>query len=94
MIEQAENRLGTQIARNMHCHFSKIEFTKKGERRHHTFDEKHFGPEFECFAKVISDFELRPVVICETPLLDLDAAKMRDTYLAARASSPRLPEMM
>ena len=94
VIEQAENRLGTQIVRNLHCHFSKIEFTKKGERRHHTFDEKHFGPEFECFANVISDFKLRPVVICETPLLDLDAAKMRDAYLAARAAPPRSPEMI
>jgi deoxyribonuclease IV len=86
VIEQVENRLGTQVARTLHCHFSKIEFTMKGERRHHTFDEKRFGPEFESFAEVISNFKLHPVVICETPLLDLDAAKMRDLYLAARNS--------
>jgi deoxyribonuclease-4 len=93
VVELIENRLGTQAANNLHCHFSKIEFTKKGERRHHIFDEKHFGPEFGPFAKVISDFKLCPVVICETPLLDLDATKMRDAYLAARDSS-RLPEIV
>jgi endonuclease IV len=43
-------------------------------------DEKKFGPNFDSFAKVIADFKLRPVVICETPLLDIDAVKMRGTY--------------
>jgi deoxyribonuclease-4 len=88
VVEQAEKRLGTETVRDLHCHFSKIEFTKKGERRHHTLDEKRFGPEFESFAMVISDFGLRPVVICETPLLDVDAVKMRDTYL--RVAGPAL----
>jgi deoxyribonuclease-4 len=65
----------------MHCHFSKIEFTKNGERRHHILDEKAYGPNFSCLAEVISEFKLRPTVICETPLLDVDALKMRDTFL-------------
>lgn len=74
-------RLGTEAVRDMHCHFSRIEFTKNGERRHHILGEKRFGPEFAAFAKVIDDFKLRPVVICETPLLDVDAVKMRDEYV-------------
>jgi deoxyribonuclease-4 len=80
VIEETEERLGTEAVRDMHCHFSKIEFSKNGERRHHVLDEKKFGPNFDSFAKVIADFKLRPVVICETPLLDIDAVKMRDTY--------------
>jgi deoxyribonuclease-4 len=84
VVEQAEKRLGTEAVRDMHCHFSKIEFTKNGERRHHILDEKHFGPEFAAFARVIADFKLRPVVICETPLLDVDAVKMRDTYISVK----------
>jgi deoxyribonuclease-4 len=81
VVEQAEMRLGTEAVRDMHCHFSRIEFTKNGERRHHILGEKRFGPEFAAFAKVIDDFKLRPVVICETPLLDVDAVKMRDEYV-------------
>jgi len=27
---------------------------------------------------------LRPVLICETPLLDVDARKMRDTFIKAK----------
>ena len=63
----------------MHCHFSKIEFTDKGERRHHPLDEARYGPEFEMLAEVIAEFKMRSVMICETPLLDIDAMKMRDT---------------
>ena len=78
VIEQVEKRLGTQAVRNMHCHFTKIEFTDKGERRHHILDEPKYGPDFRMLAEVIAEFNLRPVLICETPLLDVDAVKMRD----------------
>ena len=78
VVEEVERRLGTEAARNMHCHFSKIEYTDKGERRHHVLDEARYGPEFEMLAEVIAEFDMRPVMICETPLLDVDAVKMRD----------------
>ena len=79
VVVKAEERLGIEAVRNMHCHFSKIEFTyKTGERRHHVLDEVAYGPDFRMFAKVIVEFDLRPVVICETPLLDIDALRMRN----------------
>jgi deoxyribonuclease-4 len=78
VILAAEEKLGTEAVRNMHCHFSKIEFTyKSGERRHHILDEPGFGPEFNKLAEVISEFKLRPVMICETAVQDVDAAKMK-----------------
>lgn len=76
---KAEEKLGTEAIRNMHCHFSKIEFTyKTGEKRHHVLDEAGYGPDFRMLAEVIAEFGLRPVVICETPVLDVDAVKMRN----------------
>jgi deoxyribonuclease-4 len=78
VVEEAEKRLGTEAARNMHCHFSKIEYTDKGERRHHILEEARYGPDFQMLAEVIAEFNLRPVIICETPILDIDAMKMRD----------------
>jgi deoxyribonuclease-4 len=78
VVETVENRLGTEAARNMHCHFAKIEFTDKGERRHHALEEERYGPDFAMLAKIIVEFKLRPVVISESPLLDVDAMKMRD----------------
>ena len=79
VVVKAEEKLGTEAVRNMHCHFSKIEYTyKAGERRHHTLDEAGYGPEFDMLADVIVEFKLRPVVICETALQDVDARKMHE----------------
>lgn len=78
VIEEIEKRLGTQAARDLHCHFTKIEFTDKGEKRHRVLDESGYGPDFAMLAEVIAEFDLRPVIICETALLDIDAMKMRD----------------
>jgi deoxyribonuclease IV len=84
----AEEKLGTENMRNMHCHFSKIEYTyKTGERMHHTLDEAGFGPEFEKLAEVIVEFKIRPVLICETALQDVDAVKMSKMLLRAEKKS-------
>ncbi len=82
VVVKAEEKLGTEAVRNMHCHFSKIEYTyKSGERRHLPLDEPGYGPEFEKFAQLIVEFKLRPVVICETMLQDIDAMKMRERLI-------------
>ena len=78
---EVEKRLGTDAAKNLHCHFTKVEFTAKGERRHHTLDEVRFGPDFEFLAALIKERDLKPVIISESPLLDIDARKMRDILL-------------
>ena len=78
IVVAADQKLGTEAVRNMHCHFSKIEYTyKSGERRHHILDEPGFGSDFEKLAEVIAEFKLRPVIICETAIQDIDAMKMR-----------------
>jgi len=78
VVEEIERRLGTEAVKNMHCHFTKVEFTDKGEKCHHTMDEAGYGPDFEMLAKIIADFRLNPVIISESPVLDVDAIKMRD----------------
>jgi len=78
VVEEIERRLGTDAVKNMHCHFTKVEFTDKGERRHRTMDEEGYGPDFTLLAKVIAEFRLRPVIISESPVPDVDAIKMRE----------------
>lgn len=58
--------LGDDIARNMHCHFSKIEYTKAGEKKHLTFADDVFGPSFEPLAEAIVRDGLSPRIICES----------------------------
>jgi deoxyribonuclease-4 len=78
VAEKIESTLGTEALRGMHCHFSKIEYSNQGERKHHTLDEPRYGPDFELLAQVIKEFNMHPTMICETPILDIDAMKMRD----------------
>jgi len=78
VVDEIENRLGTKAAKSMHCHFTKIEFSSKGEKRHHMLDERNYGPDFKILAKVIVEYGLNPVIISESPILDIDAMKMRN----------------
>ena len=79
IAEKIEKNLGTEALRTMHSHFSKIEFSSQGEKRHHTLDEEQFGPDFCNLAEVIVDFGMHPIMICESPILDVDARKMQAT---------------
>ena len=79
IAEKVELKLGTEALRSMHCHFSKIEFSTQGEKCHHPLDEERYGPEFRLLAEVIVDFGLHPTMICESPMLDVDARKMKET---------------
>ncbi len=50
----------------IHIHFSKIEYGKKGEIRHLTFEDKIYGPEFEPLAKVLKKYNVEACVISES----------------------------
>lgn len=81
VMDQIEKRLGANALKNLHCHYSHIEFTDKGERRHHDLDRMEYGPDFKFLAKLIAERNLKPVIACETPNLDVDAVKLRDMVL-------------
>ena len=76
--------LGAEYAEKLHCHFSKIEYTGAGEKKHLTFADTVYGPDFEPLAKVIADNELSPTIICESDgTQTLDALAMRNMYKGA-----------
>lgn len=82
VMDTIEKRLGTNALKNLHCHYSHIEFTDKGERRHHNLDRTEYGPDFKFLAELIAERQLNPVIACETPNLDADAVKLRDMVQA------------
>ena len=91
IAEKVEEKLGTEALKSMHCHFSKIEFTSLGEKRHHTLDEERYGPDFRMLAEVIADFQMHPTMICESPLLDIDARKMQEMLKQVLKSRKPMP---
>ena len=81
VFEKIGEKLTDEKAKYLHCHFSKIEYTQKGERKHLTFEDKTFGPEFEPLAEALTKNKLYPNIICESDgTMDIDALFMKNTY--------------
>lgn len=77
--------LGEERTRAMHVHFSKIEYSAGGEKRHLTFADAVYGPEFEPVAEAAVQFGCSPVFICESAgTQDADAVKMKEIYQRKR----------
>lgn len=77
--------LGDDKARYMHCHFSKIEYTDAGEKRHLTFADTVYGPDFEPLAEALVRDDLCPRIISESAgTMAEDALAMQRAYLAAK----------
>lgn len=86
ILDEIQNRLGSERGANFHVHFSKIEYTKSGERMHRTFDDEGYGPAFEPLAKLIAQRNLTPHMICESKgTMAKDALTMKNIYEQMKA---------
>ncbi len=83
VFDTIANALGDEVARNLHCHFSKIEWTAAGEKRHLTFEDTEFGPDFAPLVRVLKREGLTPTIICESAGTQAeDALAMKQYYLS------------
>lgn len=65
----------------LHCHFTTIEYTHAGEKKHHTLSEEdEYGPHIKDLLKNLIENDWKATIICETPLIDKDACKMKEIY--------------
>ena len=81
VLDTIEGTLGLERARQMHMHFSTIEFTPAGEKRHHTFAEEKYGPRFEHLAPLLHARGYCGTVICECKGTQADdAAQMMQMW--------------
>ena len=81
VIDFIENSIGKERTKSIHCHFSRIEFSKGGEKKHWNFSDKEFGPEFKHLAPVLVNRKMEPVIICESRgMMAEDAAEMKEIY--------------
>ena len=81
VFDKIASRMDSYIAENLHCHFSKIEYTSSGEKKHLTFEDSVFGPEYEPFIEAIVKENLSPTVICESAgIQSMDALTMKTLY--------------
>ena len=85
ILDRMGEALGDERARRFHVHFSRIEFSAGGEKRHWTFAETQFGPEPQPLMELLAERRLEPVIICESAGTQAeDAQAMQRMYEAAR----------
>ena len=82
ILDRIGEALGDARARQFHVHFSRIEYSKGGEKRHWTFAETQFGPEPQPLMELLAERGLAPVIICESAGTQAeDALTMQKMYL-------------
>lgn len=81
IFKTIKNELGEDRLRSFHSHFSKIEYTTGGEKRHLTFEDNVYGPNFEPVMELCVKYDCSPVFICESAGTQAeDAKQMKDYY--------------
>jgi deoxyribonuclease-4 len=67
-------KIKTLKREHLHCHFSGIAYTIKGERNHVVLGDK---PNFKEFAETLMKKKMNCTVICESPITWKDSLKMK-----------------
>lgn len=80
IFSEIENKLGNDRMRNFHVHFSKIEYTEGGEKRHLTFADNVYGPDFEPMLETAYKKNCNLTVICESDGTQAEDAKLMKNY--------------
>ncbi len=81
IFDRIAEELGPQAAERLHCHFSRIEYTEKGEKRHLTFADETFGPDHRPLLRAVASLGVSPTFISESAgTQSEDARTMKDYY--------------
>ena len=80
VFDKIDRKVGFDILNTLHCHFSKIEWTQSGEKKHLTFQDTVYGPNFEPFIEAIVKAGISPNVICESAGTQSDDALAMKKY--------------
>ena len=78
ILEKIEKNLGREALENMHIHFSGIEYSEKGERRHLNLEESDMN--YRELLRAWRDFKIKGVAISESPNIEGDAILMKKLW--------------
>lgn len=85
VFDKIEHALGYDRLKNFHSHFSKIEYTTGGEKKHLTFEDTVYGPDFEPVIDLVVQKGCTPTFICESDGTQAeDVKRMKDYYNSIR----------
>ncbi|MEA3440329.1 MAG: TIM barrel protein [Chloroflexota bacterium] len=79
-LELYSAKLGEDALQNLHIHLSGIEYSEKGERNHLPLEEADL--DLEAILCALKDFNCSGRILCESPILEEDALKIKQTWEA------------
>jgi len=78
VLNELEKGLGRAALDNVHFHVSGINYGAKGEKNHLLLEESDL--DYRSMVKAFKEFDLKGLVICESPNIETDALKLQDLY--------------
>lgn len=78
LLEEYGKALGDEALQNLHIHLSGIEYSEKGEQNHLTFEEADLN--LDAILRVLRDFNCSGRILCESPILEEDAIKIKESW--------------
>ena len=78
ILQQIADKLGRGALNDMHIHLSGIKYSSKGELSHLNLSESDMN--YTDLFKAWKEFNIKGLVICESPSLEADALIMQEAY--------------
>ncbi len=87
VFDSLKKSLGIEALLSLHCHFSGIRFSEKGEINHLPIAAN--APPFAPLAEALRKKRCGGTIVCESPLNEKDALEMQRVYSASAAPSKK-----
>lgn len=78
VLEQYGKALGDAALGELHVHLSGIEYSPKGEKKHLALEDADL--DLEALFMTLRDFKAKGRILCESPVLEDDALKMKQLW--------------
>ncbi len=78
VFERIGSEIGVYALENFHAHIAGIEYGAKGEKQHLMLEESDMN--YKDLLKAFKDFNIKGLVICESPIMEDDAVLLKEYY--------------
>ena len=78
ILTKISKKLGKESLSNLHIHISGVEYSTKGEIKHLNLKESDF--KYDEWIQALKDFDVKGMVICESPIQEQDAVMLKNLY--------------
>ena len=78
ILDDIGTKIGEHALKNFHAHIAGINYGPKGEKNHTPLEESDFN--YKDLLKALKNFDVKGLIICESPNLEEDATLLKQTY--------------